>query len=103
MIKPVMTWAEIDKNWAHIMEVMRSKLPLDEEIALNRSGERIPAQRPMLEDIVCCRSARDDLLLEYMGAAGMKVKLGADRMPREIDTAARNKIGFGQGGQGRKV
>lgn len=103
MIKPIMTWAEINANWAHIMDVLRQNLPLDQEIMIDKQGRTIPAGRPMLEDIVCLRAASDDHILMYFAAAGMPVTLSRERAPRVIEVGARNKIGFGQGGSGNKA
>ncbi len=99
MIKPVMTWAEINTNWAHLMETLRSRLPVNEELALNSQGEFVKAPRPMLEDIVCARASRDVLLIKYLNAAHIDISLSEAREPKVIDTNARNKIGFGQGGK----
>lgn len=101
MITGIVTWADIDAAWAEIMETVRKNLATEDDIALNRSGDFVPAGRPMIEDIVCARASRDDLLIEYMKAAGYTVSLGADREPRVIDTAAVNQLGFGQGGAGK--
>lgn len=99
MIKPEMTWAEIDKNWAHLQEILRSKLPVNQDLIIDSQGNIITANRPMLEEIVCLRAARDKGLFLYLQAAGVQTVLSTAREPRIIDTTARNKIGFGQGGQ----
>lgn len=99
----VVKWSEIDQCWAEILELLLANLKTNEEIALNRKGDFVPANRPMIEDIICARAERDDLLLSYMRAAGIQVELGADREPRVIDTAAKHKLLFGQGGQGVKA
>jgi hypothetical protein len=57
----------------------------------------------MLEDIVCLRAAHDPQLIVYMVAAGIDVRLSPERPPRVIEVGARNRIGFGQGGQGNKT
>jgi len=102
MIEGETTWGEIDLNWGDIMQLLRERLPVQDEIGLNRAGVMVKTQRPMIEDIVCARSARDDILIAYLAAAGIIVRLSTYREPRSIDTDAHDRIGFGQGGEGHK-
>lgn len=99
MIKPQMTWAEVDQNWAHLQEVLRSRLPVNEDLRVDSQGNMVAGNRPMLEDIVCLRAAHDKMLFLYLNAAGIQVTLSDARPPRTIDTKAKNVMSFGQGGQ----
>lgn len=99
MIKPQMTWAEVDKSWAHIQEMLRSKLPVNEDLRIDSQGNMVAGNRPMLEDIVCLRAAHDKMLFLYLQAAGMSIELSEAREPRTFDTKAKNVMSFGQGGQ----
>jgi hypothetical protein len=98
-----MLWPDVDKQWGEIIEILRANLKLNEDICLNRQGNFVPANRPMIEDIICAKSSRDDLLFSYMRAAGIGCELGADREPREITVGTKHKILFGHGGRGEKT
>lgn len=94
-----MTWVEINQNWAHIQDVLRAKLPVNDDIVLTRQLQFVPAPRPMLEDIICLRAAKDDFLIAYLRAAGIDITLKDERPPKIIDLNARNTLFIGQGGQ----
>jgi hypothetical protein len=51
-----------------------------------------PAERPMIEDIICARVTKDDVMWEYLKAAGFNI---GQRLPRVIELDAGNRTGIG--------
>lgn len=94
------TWDGLNKAWGDLWTFLRERLPINEEWQFNEQGQKEPSGRPLGEDIICCRAAKDMRLLFYLQEAGLKItditarrkvhNLGVrERMP--ILTAGRGK------------
>jgi hypothetical protein len=59
--------------------------------------EWLPAERPMIEDIICARVTKDDVMWEYLKAAGFVL---GQRLPRVIEIDVGTRTGMGVAAEG---
>lgn len=97
----IISWVVINKHWGDLHEFLRTHLNLQDMRQINVDGVWEPADRPMIEDIICCRSSHDPRMLFYLRAAGLDITEINGRPPKVWKLGVGQKMGVAGGSSGK--